>query len=151
MDGDGEWIRRGLMLGTIIFVHDGSYMQKVDPYICSAALQIRCRRTNKKATCTLVERSVNADNYRGEALGAMAALLILKAATVTAHQYSDCEDGYCDNKGVVTHCNEPHRVLPEKQSQADLIQLCKQLAGELPFRLTYKHVMSHLDKVLRWD
>ena len=81
----------------------------------------------------------------------MAALLILKAATVTAHQYKDCEDGYCDNKGVVIHCNEHNRVLPEKQSQADLIQLCKQLARELPFRLTYKHVMSHLDRVLRCD
>ena len=150
-DGNGEWIRRGLMLGTIIFVHDGSYMQKVDPYVCSAALRIKCRKTGKTATCTLVERSVHADNYRGEALGAMAALLILKAATVTAQQYMDCEDGYCDNKGVVIHCNDPNRILPEKQSQADLILLCKQLARDLPFRLTYKHVMSHLDKVLRWD
>ena len=30
-DGDGEWIRRGLIFGTIELVHDGSYMQKMDP------------------------------------------------------------------------------------------------------------------------
>ena len=41
-DGDGEWIRRGLINNSIVLVHDGSYMPQVDPNLCSAAFIIKC-------------------------------------------------------------------------------------------------------------
>ena len=105
-DGDGEWIRRGLIFGTIELVHDGSYMQKVDPKICSAAFVIRCTKTNKQASGTLVERSDFADNYRAEALGALAGLLVLREVTTHTFKYKGGV-GHCNNKGIVGHCNAP--------------------------------------------
>ncbi len=39
-DGNGECIHRGLMLGTLAIVHDGSYIPKVDQSVCSAAFMI---------------------------------------------------------------------------------------------------------------
>ena len=38
-------------------------------------------KTNKEASVTIVERSDFADNYRAEALGDMAGLMVLKVAT----------------------------------------------------------------------
>lgn len=86
-DGDGEWIRKGLLRGTIEFIHDGSYMKKVDPRVCSAAYLVRCTRTNLQASGAVVEHSEFADNYRAEALGAMMCLLILRAATTKQSAY----------------------------------------------------------------
>ena len=71
-DGDGEWIRHAIMFGTLSFVHDGSYMRKVVQKLCSAAFVL---------SCSLVERSDKADNYRAKALGAVAGLLVIRAAT----------------------------------------------------------------------
>jgi hypothetical protein len=41
-DGDGKWIWQGLCSGTLLIIHDGSYMREVSPHICSAAIMIRC-------------------------------------------------------------------------------------------------------------
>ena len=79
-DGDGTWIRRGAMRGTLRMVHDGSYMSKVNPTICSDAFIITCMSTSQKAMGAIVERSDFADNSRAEGLGAIGGLLILRAA-----------------------------------------------------------------------
>merc|ERR1712086_367039 len=112
-DGDGEWIRRGLGLGTIQLVHDGSYMQKVDPPVCSAAFTIVCTASGHSASGTVAERSDNADNYRAEALGAMCGLLALRAASQRAYRYREC-GAFCDNLGIVKHASRPTTSLPEK-------------------------------------
>ena len=39
-DDDGNWIWRGLILGSLVFVHDGSYMPEVAKDVCSAAFMI---------------------------------------------------------------------------------------------------------------
>ena len=36
-DGNGSWIHRGLLMGSLVIVHDGSYMPKVAKDVCSAA------------------------------------------------------------------------------------------------------------------
>jgi len=150
VDGDGEWIRRGLINGTIVMVHDGSYMAKVDPHVCSAGYVIKCTRTGFRAVGSVVEHSANADNYRAEALGSIVGQLVLRAASQRHFRYKSCE-AYCDNKGIVNHANDCDSPLKEKQSQADVIALVKQYSRDLPFRVQYKHVFGHLDDVLRWD
>ena len=67
-DGNGKWICSGLMQGTLICVHDGSYMPKIDPNICSAAFIIKCTATGKIAKGSIVELSKDANNYRAEDL-----------------------------------------------------------------------------------
>ena len=149
-DGDGEWIRRGLTTGTIRAASDGSYMPAVDPNVCSAAVIIECTATGQRASLTLVERSEDADNYRAEALGSVALLLILRAATSRNLPYSRCE-AYCDNKGIVGHAKKYKEPLPDKQAQADLISMIRMHMRELPLNVDYAHVFGHLDEILRWD
>ena len=79
-------IREGLMSGSLLLVHDGSYMKKVDANVCSAAYVIHCRKTGNEARGSVVERSETADNYRAEFLGAMCILLIIKAAMTDSTQ-----------------------------------------------------------------
>ena len=149
-DGDGEWIRRGLTTGTIRAASDGSYMPAVDPKVCSAAVVIECTATGQRASLTLVERSEDADNYRAEALGSVALLLILRAATSRNLPYSKCE-AYCDNKGIVGHAKKYKEPLPDKQAQADLISMIRLHMRDLPVEVDYAHVFGHLDEILRWD
>jgi hypothetical protein len=63
VDGDGSWIIDALCAGSLDIVHDGSYMKKVTPKVCSMALLMRCRVTSQELTCTWVELSDSADNY----------------------------------------------------------------------------------------
>lgn len=150
VDGDGEWIRRGLILGSIVVIHDGSYMPKVSENVCSAAVAVVCTRTGNKATVSIAECCPEADNYRAEALGALLGLLIIRAASVRSLPYKPCR-AYCDNKGIVTHANSCHSPLKEKQSQADVIGLLKQYIRDLVIDVEYEHVFGHMDDVLRWD
>ena len=41
-EGDGRWIHEGLLMGTLVIVHDGSYMPHVAKDVCSAAFMIYC-------------------------------------------------------------------------------------------------------------
>ena len=57
--------------GTLVAVHDGSYMKEVNPQACSAAFMIRCSATGLRAKGTVAEWSDSADNYRAEILGGL--------------------------------------------------------------------------------
>jgi hypothetical protein len=78
-DGDGSWVLDAIIAGSLDIVHDGSYMKKVAPKVCSIsmALIMRCRNTDQELTCTWVELSASADNYRGELLGGLCCSLLL--------------------------------------------------------------------------
>ena len=125
-------------------------MKKVDPYLCSAAYVIRCKPAGNKARGSIVERSETADNYRAEFLGAMCILLIIKAAATDHTQTGRCRV-YCDNKGVVIHCNNPRIKLKESQSQSDLVHMCQQLIHDTSINIDYQHVFCHMDNILNWN
>ena len=150
-DEDGEWIGRAISNNTLSFVHDGSYMRQIAPKLCSAAFVLSCSRTGLQASGTLVERCDSADNYRAEALGAMAGLLVIKAATTKRRRYLSVLKAHCDNMGIVKHGNAATTTCPEKQVQADVIMLIKKLIRGLPCNLEYEHVFGHQDEILRWD
>ena len=78
-DDDGWWILDALRNETLYLVSDGSYQRKVDPQVCSCAFTAECKASGKKLVCTWVERSPSASNYRGEILGALGYLLVMKA------------------------------------------------------------------------
>ena len=54
-DFDGTWIKLGPLRGSIIIVHDGSYMPKVHPWVCSVTFTILCTTTNQQATGKLLK------------------------------------------------------------------------------------------------
>ena len=120
--GDGSWIQNGLVAGSLVIVHEGSYMPKVNNTVCLTALVIYCRNTGDILECTWAERSLAADNYRGEILGGVCAGLILRAATMPPAAYpAQPQVTHCDNMGVVRHTEWLSRPLAEKQPQTDVL------------------------------
>ena len=152
VDGDGEWIHKALQAGSLILVHDGSYQEDLDPTRCSAAYIIMCKSTGQRLQGTVVEKSHAASNYRAELLGALCCLLIVKAASESGSNKGRCK-GYCDNKGVVIHCANSTKQdkMKIKQSQDDLIRLCKELLCGMSIDVSYHHVKGHMDDILRKD
>lgn len=149
---DGESIHTALQAGSLILVHDGSYQEDMDPTRCSAAYIVMCKLTGKQMQGTVVEKSHAAGNYRAELLGALCCLLVVKAASESGSSRGNCK-GYCDNKGVVLHCAHSTRKdkIKIKQSQDDLVRLCKELLSEMPINVTYHHVKGHMDDILQRD
>jgi hypothetical protein len=43
VDGDGSWLRPGVIGGSLCIAHDGSYMAEESTNLCSAGLVIFCR------------------------------------------------------------------------------------------------------------
>jgi len=149
-DGDGKWIHQGLLLGTLVIVHDGSYMPLLSKKACSAAFMILDTHTNNRAKGVVAERSDNADNYRAEILGGLMVQLVLRAASQNrASPYAPVRID-CDNDGVVKHGNAPGRKLKEKQAQSDILRCFKQQVEFNPFDSEFHWVASHQDKNKSW-
>ena len=106
------------------------------------------------ASCAWTEKTdqKTATNYQGEALGAILAQLLLRAAweghNVPAGSRVSC--GY-DNMGVVGHGNEFWSPLQENQAQSDLLRVFKKLVTTAPLRPDMYHVYAHQDRNLRLD
>jgi hypothetical protein len=151
---DGSWLLHALLRGSLVIVHDGSFMAQLSSQACSCAFVLYCTYTEKRAIGSFAEMSDNADNYRGEWLGCIGALRVLVAVLLTSSVSLESippVQAHCDNMGVVSHNKNLTRSLPDKQAQADLIRLCREYRRRLGFPVEYHHVDGHLDKVLRWD
>jgi hypothetical protein len=98
-----------------------------------------------------MECSHDASNYRGELLGAVLSLLILRAATSYSPPPLLQSTLYCDNRGVISYSNSPLVALLEKQLQADLIRLVKHLSATNHCRLTWVWVEGHAVERKGWD
>ena len=87
VEGDGEWIQHGLVMDSLVVGHGGSYMPKVAQDICSCAAIIYCKINQRYATCTCVEKTLQAvaENYRTKILGGILAQLLVKAAAETMY------------------------------------------------------------------
>eukprot|EP00956_Cyclotella_meneghiniana_P030764 scaffold78445_cov84-Cyclotella_meneghiniana.AAC.1 len=127
---------------------DGSYMKDLSTSACSGAFILHCTNTSKEIKGCFVDSSHQADNYRGEFLGALGPLLLLRAAFMANPQVEAASAKirlYCDNKGVVAHGNKVDEVLKSEQVQADLIRLMKTYSRLIPVQLQWIHVHGHSD------
>jgi hypothetical protein len=150
VDGDGEWIRAGIEMGTLSIAHDGSYMAEEATNLCSAGVIIFCQRSRQWLKVSVIERSNAASNYRGELLGAAIFLLILRAASVGIVSPIPTTILYCDNRGVIFHSNSPLTALPKKQKQAHLIRLIKFLSGSNTCGSLWEWVKGHAVERKGW-
>lgn len=154
LDGDGNWILDSLKMGTLICVHDGSYMELMDRSTCSAAVVLFCTEKRRLGTASCAERTdtETATNYRGELLGGLLISLILKAAC-SLIDGSVCPAVLlaCDNNGVVGHGNNRQRSLPEKQTQVDVIRCFRSILSSLTVPIKYEHVYGHQDDKMSWS
>jgi hypothetical protein len=93
--------------------------------MCSAGVVMYCRESKNWLKVAVVKCSNKASNYWGKLLGTIMSLLILHATTSMLHVPYPLSTLFCNNHSVILHSNSPRVSLPEKQVQADLIQLIK--------------------------
>jgi hypothetical protein len=149
-DGDGSWMLNGMLVQSLVMIHDGSYMKELSPEICSAATMIYCTIAKARCKCTWAEQSSAASPYYGEILGGLMTQLILNAAASTYHGNIPPVNVDCDNNGVVSHGNTPLQALPTNQTQADVLCVFKHLVFIQPFRVIFKYVQSHANDTKKW-
>ena len=151
---DGWWILKALLEGTLLAVSDGSYMREKHPGACSGAFTLVFTKTGKEAQCSWADLKKLSDNYRGELLGTIGFLLVIRAVLsnvanrervlqaeppIVAQVWNDC-------KGVLFRGNNPKEDLTNDQAHADLICVLRRLVLELPIKVKFNHVRGHLDE-----
>ena len=113
-DGDGWWIGESLNNGDLVVVSDGSYKSEKAIDVCSCAFRLLCKRRKLKFQCTWAERIPEAGIYRGEILGALGYLIVLRVVTSREYfsvQPSTVAKGIADNTGVIKRARNPNAPL----------------------------------------
>ncbi len=151
VDGNGECIGDNAIHGNLCIAHDGSYMANKSQFLCSVGVIFYCRRTYLWLRVSITERSDAASNYRGELLGAVLALLILREASEGLGVPFPCILLHCDNRGVISHGNSLLTALSETQRQADLIQLVKCLSSSNNCKPQWEWVEGHTVERKGWS
>ena len=59
--------------------------------------------------------------------------------------------GIADNTGVIKRARRPNQPLKINQSQADVLSLMTSIIRNLPIRIAYTHVHSHLDDYISYE
>ncbi len=132
-DGDGSWILDGMLAQSLVIIHDGSYMKEAFPHISLVAAMIYCTIAKAQCKCTWAKQSTSASSYHGKILGGVMMQLILNAAASKCHDAISLVMIECDNNGVVSHRNKPLHPFPTRQSQANILQVFKNLVVAKPF------------------
>ncbi len=116
--GAGDWIFSGLMRGSLVIGHDGSYMPHLANNAVACATVFYYSHTNQHVDITWVERSTKkaANNCCAEILGGCSTQLIIKAAITGRNKlgHGALTVG-CNNMGLVRHGNSPWHPMLEKQ------------------------------------
>jgi hypothetical protein len=139
-NGDGSWIYDGMCTGSLVIIHDGSFMKEISPYISAAAVMIYCKMPKKGCKCTIAEQSQSAGSYRGKILGGVVTQLILRVAVQGRMDPYPLTIEDCNNDGVVKHGNTPFRPLSSTQSNADVLRIIKRMILDHPFCLKFLYV-----------
>ncbi len=99
----------------------------------------------------MLVKVIHCGDYRGELLGAVMALLILRAAMANEDTATRAQQVIlCDNRGVISHGNSPLQSLLEKQKQSDLIRLMKLLSSTRKFQPKWEWVEGHAVERKGW-
>jgi hypothetical protein len=112
-------------MGSLIIIHDGSYMKELSLKICLADAMIYCASTGLLCKCTIAEKSASAGSYQGMILDVILAQLILHAAIQGRMGPYPAIVVDCDNLGIVQHRVKSQQPLSSTQLQADLLKILK--------------------------
>ena len=147
---NSNWIQRAIIVGTLSFVHDDSYMSKVATKVYLAGFVLSYSCSEKQAIVTLTKCSDSTNNYCVNALEADVGLLVIKAESEWNFRYLDLVAN-CNTMSIVKHINLSSKPCPAKQGDTNSIVLTKEVIRGLPCKLEYKPVFGNLNDVLWWD
>ena len=92
VDGDGSWLIHSINNEYLDICNDGSYMPDLSGTACSGTFILQCRDSGREIRGCFTDNSNASDNYRGELLGSIGPLLLLRAAFVSCSDPSVLED-----------------------------------------------------------
>ncbi len=147
--GDGFLVLYRMIAQSLVIIHDGSYMKKTSPDICSAEMMIYFTIAKARCKCKWTKRLSSAGPY-WEILGRVMTQLILNAAASAHHGAIPPVVVDCDNNGVISHGNAPLHSLPTNQTQANVLHTFKHLVPAQPFHFIFKYVQSHANETKKW-
>ena len=119
---DGEWKVNIIEEGTLIIVHNGSYMLQIVKSISSSGIVLLCSQSGCMGTIKLEKTGpIIVSNYRGVLLGALIASHILSIASDFSSSNKTVHL-HCENLGVTHHATHPGSPgMTSKHSQTYLL------------------------------
>ena len=99
---------------------------------------IYCTQSNNRVKSKVVEGVDSANNYLAEILGGIMTQLVLQTASSPFAPNSEQKVVDYDNTGVVLHGNSSWQCIKEKQAQADVLYVFRQLVSRKSFQLLMK-------------
>ena len=63
---DMEWLREGMMNGTLVWCAGGSYKKKVAPEVSGVGWVVECTKCGKQMEGSFYEESDSVNSYRAE-------------------------------------------------------------------------------------
>ena len=71
-EDDMDWLREGMINGTLAWCSDESYKRKVAPEVSGVGWVVACTKCGKRMEGSFYEESDSANSYRAEQLGVCA-------------------------------------------------------------------------------
>jgi hypothetical protein len=109
MTGSVTWISKSITNSTLVAVTDGSYIRKLFPNLCLAAVVLKCSAGCGRIAGSFLESLVVANAYRGELLGLMAIHLILLSVNKLHHNLAGSVEIVSNSLKRVTYL-PPYRI-----------------------------------------
>ena len=148
---DLEWIVESLQNKSLVCVTDGSYDKQRAPDVCSAGWIMKCRRTGRQISGSLVEVSPSAGSYRGEMLGMLAIRLLLLAVEEYFGAITKDNRICCDNKGAIFTFEKKSKRVTAGKSNADIRRVLRSIKARTRSSFLQSYDKGHQDNVKRWS
>ncbi len=147
-----DWIVKGLINRSLIWVTDGSYLPQRGPYISGAAWIFADTTSDKTLACSFAEHSPSANSYRAETLGLYAIHAFILSIVNHFHIPGGLIDISCDNDAALKEASGRKTRIVSSTSCADVFRGIRHITHQLPkFDWSYNWVKAHMDNVLEWQ
>ena len=146
-----DWLRDGMVNGTLVWCADGSYKRKVAPDVSGAGWIVECTKCGKRMEGSFYEESDSANAYRAEQLGTCAIHHLLTALSLFYCIDKWDTKTWCDNYGTVKVSRRRLKRIRSTMKCADILRNIRTARNKMTTRPDYGHVLGHMDDWLRED
>jgi len=150
-EDDMDWLREGMINGTLVWCSDGSYKRKVAPEVSGVGWVVECTKCGKRMEGSFYEESDSANSYRAEQLGVCAVHQLMFALSLF-YSISNWETkSGCDNYGAIKISRRRLTRIKPSMKCADVLRNIRTARKKMTTRPDYYHVFGHMDDWLSED
>ena len=145
---DYDWLRDGMVNGTLIWCTDGSYKRKIAPDVCGVGWEVECKAIAKRLEGLFDEITNDANSYQVEQLGLNAIHHILCALLTFFVVEKWGTNTGCDNEGAIKISRRSLKRIRPSMSCADILTNIRSARNKMTTYPNYFHVYSHMNNYL---